>query len=157
MNDPVHVVWDMHRNSEFTLIFFGKVMFIFRNTENPTSYAPEHRKIPIDRSGKLSQSFLFLSLLVCEVVVLLCYVWYRGGVQCVCVCVCLFLKCFLFEQSVHFQYFCQVCVMQKMSLNVLKKIYHVNNAMLKNKIQNRVLSGASLLTYLLHGAESLRS
>jgi len=59
-------------------------MFIFRNTENPTSFAPEHRKIPIDRPGKLSQSFLFLSVLVCEAVVLCCF-WYRAGVQCVCV------------------------------------------------------------------------
>jgi hypothetical protein len=86
VNDPVPVVWQMHRNSEFTLIFFfGKVTFIFGNTENPTSYAPEHRKIPIDRPGKFSASFLFLSVLICEAVVLLCCVWYRAGVQCVCV------------------------------------------------------------------------
>jgi len=85
VNDPVHVVWDMHRNSEFTLIFFGKVTFIFRNTADPTSFAPEHRKIPIDQPGKSSESFLFLSVLFCEALVLLCCVWYRAGVQCVCV------------------------------------------------------------------------
>jgi hypothetical protein len=71
-------------------------MFIFGNTDIPTSYAPEHRKIPIDRPGKLSESFLFQSVLVCEAVVLLCCVWYRAGVQCVCVCVC--WKCFLLNR-----------------------------------------------------------
>jgi hypothetical protein len=68
------------------------VIFIFRNTENPSSYAPEHRKIPIDRPGKSSESFLFLSVLECEVVVRLCCVWYRAGDQCVCG------KCFLLNR-----------------------------------------------------------
>lgn len=93
MNDPVPVVWQMHRNSEFTLIFFGKVTFIFGNTENPTSYAPEHRKIPIDRPGMFSASFLFLSVLICEAVVLLCLVQSRCSV---CVSVC--WKCFLLNR-----------------------------------------------------------
>lgn len=57
--------------------------FIFRNTENPTRYAPEHRKILIGRPGKLSESFLFLSVLVCEGVV--CVV--SGTEQVVIVCV----------------------------------------------------------------------
>ena len=74
--------------------------FIFRNTENSTCYAPEHRKIPIDRPGKLSESFLFLSVLVCEAVVL-CLVQSRWSL-----CV---LAVFSVEQSVHFQYFNQVC------------------------------------------------
>ena len=96
--------------------FFGKVKFIFRNTANPTSFAPEHREIPIDWPGKLSESFLFLSVLVYEALVLLCCIWYRAGVPCVCV------EVFSVEQSVHFQYFCQVCVMGKMSPNVWQKI-----------------------------------
>ena len=135
MNDPVHVVWQMHRNSEFTLIFFGKVMFIFGNTENPTSYAPELKRIPIDRPGKLSESFLFLSVLVCEVVVLLCCVWYRAGVQrerereCVCVCVCVCVRAHAWNSVYIFSTSAKYMSWKKCHGMFGKKIRQVNNAM----------------------------
>jgi hypothetical protein len=53
-------------------------------------------KFQLTGQASCLESFLFLSVQVCEAVVLLYCVWYRAGVQCVCVCVC--WKCFLLNR-----------------------------------------------------------
>lgn len=92
--------------------------FIFRNTANPTGFAPEHRKIPFDWPGKLSESFLFLLVLVCEALVLLS----RCSVR-----VC--WKCFLLNRVYIFSTSAKYVSWKKKSPDVWQKIHHVSDAM----------------------------